>query len=70
MPSPSSYTKFERTEVLYGTEYTTNAILSVLSNVKLKMDICADSAWPSVAMGIDVFRNALTDRTTTIANEK
>src|ERR671938_1450670 len=25
------------------------------------MDTCADSTWPSVAMGIDVFRNALTD---------
>jgi signal transduction histidine kinase len=25
------------------------------------MDICADSTWPSVAMGIDVFRNALID---------
>ena len=46
---------------MYGTENTTNAILSVLSNVKLKMDICADSTWPSVAMGIDVFRNALID---------
>jgi two-component system, OmpR family, sensor histidine kinase VicK len=44
---------------VYGTENTTNAILSVLSNVKLKMDICADSTWPSVAMGIDVFKNAL-----------
>ena len=64
MPSPSSSSSnpnHERTEVLYGTENTTNAILSVLSNVKLKMDICADSTWPSVAMGIDVFRNALID---------
>jgi two-component system, OmpR family, sensor histidine kinase VicK len=64
VPSPSSSSSnanHERTEVLYGTENTTNAILSVLSNVKLKMDICADSTWPSVAMGIDVFRNALID---------
>ena len=59
--SSSSNANHERTEVLYGTENTTNAILSVLSNIKLKMDICADSTWPSVAMGIDVFRNALTD---------
>jgi signal transduction histidine kinase len=58
--SPSSpNVKSERTEVLYGTENTTNAILRVLSNVESKMDICADSTWPSVAMGIDVFRNAL-----------
>ena len=64
MPSPSSSSfnaNHERTEVLYGTENTTNVIISVLSNVKLKMDICADSTWPSVAMGIDVFRNALID---------
>jgi len=25
------------------------------------MDICADSTWPSVAMGVDVFKNALID---------
>ena len=59
--SSSSNANHERTEVLYGTENTTNAILIILSNVKLKMDICADSTWPSVAMGIDVFRNALID---------
>src|ERR687887_2672984 len=59
VPSRSSNTKSERTEVLYGTENTTNAILSVLSNIESKMDICADSTWPSVAMGVDVFRNAL-----------
>src|SRR5919198_4692651 len=59
VPSRSSNTKSERTEVLYGTENTTNAILNVLSNVESKMDICADSTWPSVAMGVDLFRNAL-----------
>jgi two-component system sensor histidine kinase VicK len=61
VPSPSSSTKYERTEVLYGTENTTNTILNFLYNSKTKMDICADSTWPSVAMGIDVFRNALID---------
>jgi signal transduction histidine kinase len=60
MPSPSN-TKFERTEVLYGTENTTNTILSFLLSSQSRMDICADSAWPSVAMGIEVFRNALSD---------
>jgi two-component system sensor histidine kinase VicK len=60
--SPSSANaKSERTEVLYGTENTTNAILNFLSNASTKMDVCADSTWPSVAMGIDVFRHALTD---------
>ena len=24
-------------------------------------DICADSSWPSVAMGVDVYRNAFRD---------
>ncbi len=57
--SSSSNANHERTEVLYGTENTTKAILSVLSNIESKMDICADSTWPSVAMGVDVFRNAL-----------
>jgi hypothetical protein len=46
---------------LYGTENITNAILNFLSSVESKMDICADSKWPSVAMGVDVFRNALID---------
>ena len=65
MPTPSSASSpnanSERTEVLYGTENTTDAILNFLSNVDTKMDICADSTWPSVAMGIDVFKNALID---------
>ena len=61
MPSTSSNTRSERTEVLYGTENTTNAILNFLSNICIKMDICADSTWPSVAMGVDVFKNALID---------
>jgi two-component system, OmpR family, sensor histidine kinase VicK len=60
-PSSSSNASHERTEVLYGTENTTKAILSVLSNIESKMDICADSTWPSVAMGVDVFRKALID---------
>jgi two-component system, OmpR family, sensor histidine kinase VicK len=59
-PSSSNATT-ERTEVLYGTENTTSAILEFLSDADTKMDICADSTWPSVAMGIDVFRNALID---------
>jgi two-component system, OmpR family, sensor histidine kinase VicK len=59
--SSSSNANFERTEVLYGTENTTNAILKFLSNTNKKLDICADSTWPSVAMGIDFFRNALAD---------
>ena len=55
----SSDIQSERTEVLYGTENTTNAILNFLSNIQKRMDLCADSTWPSVAMGIDVFKKAL-----------
>jgi two-component system, OmpR family, sensor histidine kinase VicK len=55
----SSNTKSERTEVLYGTENTTNTILNFLFSAQYRMDICADSTWPSVAMGIDVFKQAL-----------
>ncbi|MGB7664098.1 MAG: hypothetical protein WBL67_15290 [Nitrososphaeraceae archaeon] len=51
----------ERTQVLYGPENTTSAILKFLMDVDTKLDICADSTWPSVVMGIDVFRNALID---------
>ena len=57
----SSNANFERTQVLYGPENTTSAILKFLLDVETKLDICADSTWPSVAMGIDVFRNALID---------
>jgi two-component system sensor histidine kinase VicK len=57
--SPSPNTSSERTEVLYGTENTTNTILGFLAGSQLRLDICADSTWPSVAMGIDVFKNAL-----------
>jgi len=57
--SPSPNTSSERTQVLYGTENTTNSILGFLAGSQLRMDICADSTWPSVAMGVDVFRNAL-----------
>jgi signal transduction histidine kinase len=57
--SPSPNTSSERTQVLYGTENTTNTILGFLAGSQLRMDICADSTWPSVAMGIDVFKNAL-----------
>ena len=57
--SSSFNTRSERTEVVNGTENTTNVILNFLYNAEAKMDICADSIWPSVAMGIDVFKNAL-----------
>jgi two-component system, OmpR family, sensor histidine kinase VicK len=51
----------EKTEVLHGPEKTTKAILEFLSNTHSSLDICADSSWPSVAMEVDVYRNALRD---------
>ncbi len=58
---PSVKINTERTQVLYGPENTTSAILQFLLDVDKKLDICADSTWPSVAMEIDVFKNALID---------
>jgi hypothetical protein len=51
----------EKTEVLHGLENTTKVILEFLSNAHITLDICADSSWPSIAMGVDVYRNALQD---------
>ncbi len=39
----SSNANFERTQVLYGPENTTSAILKFLLDVETKLDICADS---------------------------
>jgi two-component system, OmpR family, sensor histidine kinase VicK len=57
----SSNTGSEKTEVLHGPENTTKAILEFLSNAQSSLYIFADSSWPSVAMGVDVYRNALRD---------
>jgi hypothetical protein len=51
----------EKTEVLYGLENTTKVILEFLSNAHSTLAVSADSSWPSVAMGVDVYRNALLD---------
>ncbi|MGB7954353.1 MAG: HAMP domain-containing sensor histidine kinase [Candidatus Nitrosopolaris sp.] len=51
----------EKTEVLHGPEATTSAIIEFLSNAHSALDICADSSWPSVAMGVEVYRNAFRD---------
>jgi signal transduction histidine kinase len=53
--------KSERTEVLYGFEKTTEAIMSFLDSAKVSMNICADYAWPSVAMGVEAFKKGLYD---------
>ena len=53
--------KSERTEVLYGFEKTTEAIMSFLDSAEVSMNICADYAWPSVAMGVEAFKKGLYD---------
>ena len=49
----------EKTEVLYGFDKTTEAIMKFLNSAEISMNICADYAWPSVAMGVEVFKKGL-----------
>jgi two-component system, OmpR family, sensor histidine kinase VicK len=49
----------DRTEVLYGLEKTTEAIMKFLNSAEVSMNICADYNSPSVAMGVEVFRKGL-----------
>jgi two-component system sensor histidine kinase VicK len=49
----------EKTEVLYGFEKTTEAIQRFLDSAENSMNICADYTWPSVAIGVEVFRKGL-----------
>ena len=62
MPATDTPTfKSERTEVLYGFEKTTEAIMSFLNSAEISMNICADYSWPSVVMGVEVFKKGLYD---------
>ena len=62
MPATNTPTfKSERTEVLYGFEKTTEAIMSFLNSAEISMNICADYTWPSVAMGVEIFKKGLYD---------
>ena len=45
----------EKTEVIYGSDKTTKAILEFLKSAEFSLNICADHTWPSVAMG-EVYR--------------
>ena len=51
----------EKTEVLNGFEKTTETIMKFLNTAEMSMNICADHTWPSVAMGVEVFRKGLYD---------
>ena len=61
--SPANTPNFnsEKTEVVYGFEKTTEAIMSFLDSAEVSMNICADYAWPSVAMGVEAFKKGLYD---------
>jgi two-component system sensor histidine kinase VicK len=49
----------EKTLVLHGFEKTTEAIIKFLYGAEDYMNICADNTWPSVAMGVEVFKKGL-----------
>ena len=49
----------EKTEVLYGFDNTTEAIMKFLNSAEVSMNICADYTWPSVAMGVEIFKKGL-----------
>jgi two-component system sensor histidine kinase VicK len=49
----------EKTQVLHGFEKTTEAIIRFLYDAEDSMNICADYTWPSVAMGVEVFKKGL-----------
>ena len=60
MPATSTPTfDSEKTEVLNGFEKTTETIMKFLNSAEISMNICADYTWPSVAMGVEVFRKGL-----------
>jgi two-component system, OmpR family, sensor histidine kinase VicK len=60
LPVPNTPTiDSEKTQVLHGSEKTTEAIIRFLYTAEDSMNICADHTWPSVAMGVEVFKKGL-----------
>jgi two-component system, OmpR family, sensor histidine kinase VicK len=60
LPIPNTPTvDSEKTQVLHGFEKTTEAIIRFLYSAEDSMNICADYTWPSVAMGVEVFKKGL-----------
>jgi signal transduction histidine kinase len=49
----------EKTEVIHGLDKTTEAIMEFLYSAEGSMNICADHTWPSVAMGVELYRKGL-----------
>ena len=60
MPDTNAHTATsEKTEVLYGFEKTTEAIMEFINSAEVSMNICADYTWPSVVMGVEVFKKGI-----------
>src|SRR5918994_747032 len=60
LPDTNAHTTAsEKTEVLYGFEKTTEAIMEFINSAEVSMNICADYTWPSVVMGVEVFKNGI-----------
>ncbi|WP_458745475.1 hypothetical protein [Candidatus Nitrosocosmicus sp. T] len=53
--------KRERTEVIYGSEKTTQMILKVIDNTSIKWDNYTNSQGPSIGMGVNPIRNGFID---------
>jgi hypothetical protein len=49
----------EKIEIIHGLDKTTEAIIEFLYSAEVSMNICADHAWPSVAMGVEVYKKGL-----------
>jgi two-component system sensor histidine kinase VicK len=56
MTSPSAA---EKTEVIHGLDKTTEAIIEFLYSAEVSMNICADHTWPSVIMGVEIYKKGL-----------
>src|SRR5919109_4078505 len=49
----------EKTEVIHGLDKTTEAIIEFLYSAEVSMNMCADHTWPSVAMGVEIYKKGL-----------
>jgi two-component system sensor histidine kinase VicK len=62
LPSTNTHARDSgTTEVLYGFEKTTQAIMRFLNTSKVSMNICADFTWPSVAKRVEAFNKGISD---------
>jgi hypothetical protein len=48
-----------RKEVIHGLDKTTEATVEFLYSAEVSMNICADHTWPSVAMGVEIYKKGL-----------